>query len=111
MKRLLIPIFTLALFTFFFTSEIQAQNSGNEGRAIAAAKSECGNVYHGQGVSWRAQVTALGICIVSGTFEIWEVWVDFSCPPQSTVLCLPAPPVKVATVIFDCDKNVVVQCE
>lgn len=109
MKKLMIALGASALMLFFSTTAT-AQSAG---QAIGKTKAQCGNIYHGQGVSWEANVIALGLCVepTNNEFVIYEVRVVFSCPPQDQILCLPAPPVVVSYVTFDCEGNITVACQ
>lgn len=88
-----------------------AQTPGNAKRAIGLVKSQCGgNQYNGQTATLDISSTALGICINGRTFEVYTVSVFYSCPPQLLTTCLPAPPEEVATVTFNCEGDITVQC-
>ena len=107
MKKILLSLLSITMMLSLSFSPVSA---GGENKAIGAAKSQCGNNYHGQNVTWEVTSVALGICINGGTFEVYEVSVSFSCPPQPNTLCFPLPPVDVATVTYDCDGNTTVVC-
>ena len=109
MKKILLTCCASALMLFFSTTA-SAQSAN---KAIAKAKSQCGNLYNGQGTQWIATPIILGLCSqpTNNEFVVYEVKVIFSCPPQIANVCDPLPPVVVANVTFDCEGDITVDCQ
>ena len=111
MKKMLSSVLRLTLLLCLTCTAVSAGNiNGNGNHAIGVAKSQCGNNYHGQNVSWEVTSVAIGLCINGRTYEVYEVGISYSCPPQPHVTCVTRLPKHVATVTFDCDGNVTVLC-
>ena len=93
---------------------ISAQNP-SEGHAIAKAKSQCGNEYHGQNVEWIATPIIYGLCAAPSNHEfvVYEVRVNLGCPlanQPNGPLCFPGLPFPIAHVTYDCEGKVTVDC-
>jgi hypothetical protein len=111
MKRMISSVLWLTLLLCLTYSPLSAGNgNGGGNHAIGVAKSQCGNNYHGQNVSWQVTSVAIGLCINGRTYEVYEVGISYSCPPQPHINCIRRLPKHVATVTFDCDGNVTVLC-
>ena len=109
MKKFLLT-FSAAALMVLFSATATAQSAN---KAIAKAKSQCGNLYHGQNVTWVASPIIFGRCAepTGHEFVVYEVKVVFSCPPQVLTQCLPAPPVVIANVTWDCQGDITVDCQ
>ena len=110
MKKFIQSTLVIALFAMFSATSVSAQGNVTNGQIIGAVKSTCGNNYTGPNVQYVATNIGQGRCINGNTALIYTVQAVFSCPPQHLTLCLPAPPVTVATVTVNCDGNIEVTC-